>query len=121
MGTNVHVQKGGVGISPLVYHAAVATDGAGKTVTLNPATSKVALDHLNDVAVPIFCAFGRSASDAISNLNIAAAAATTGIRILNTTNARSFIILSVPVNATHLAYATATAANTPSIIVTEGV
>jgi len=95
--------------------AALATgvkEGAGRIrVTNRGATTEA-----------IRVAFGTSSANAESNLNISAAAATTGVYIGSPADGYdSSVMLGVPANATHYAVANAVASDTPAVSVEQGV
>lgn len=120
MGMNINAVKGTTGFAPVTYHAAVTVDGAGKTLALNPGTSKVFVYNDQTAAAGIYVTFGATAAEAVTNLGIDTGVATKGIPIQDVSGSTNFQVLTVPVGAKYLAYATDTAATFSGIIVTEG-
>ena len=115
--------KANVDFTPSSYDADLTMDGTAQSVALATGVTKVYFGNLGATTEAIRVAFGTSALDAEGNLNIAAAAATTGHYIPAAADggANAWQILGVPAQATHYAVANAVAADTQVVTVTQGV
>jgi hypothetical protein len=107
---------------PSTYAADLTMDGTAQSVALATGVTKLYVVNRGATTEAIRVAFGTSASDAEGNLNISAAAATTGyfIPAAADAGAASVITLGVPTTATHFAVANAVAADTQAVAVTQG-
>lgn len=109
--------------TPSVYSTELTMDGTAQSGALSSGTLKVQFVNLGATTEAIRVAFGTSAADAEGNLNISAAAATTGYYIPAATQSPSghIVTLGVPKAATHYAVANAVASDTQTVIVNQGV
>jgi len=115
------------GFKPSQYDAALTMDGTAQSVALATGVKlgagRVYFANQGATTEPVMVAFGTSAANAEANLNIAAAAATTGHYIPAAADAgsQSAQTLGVPALATHYAVANAVAADTQVVTVTQGI
>lgn len=115
------------GFKPSQYDTDLTMDGTAQSVALATGVSlgggRVQFSNLGATTEAIRVAFGTSAANAESNLNIAAAAATTGhyIGAAADVGAQSSQILGVPDLATHYAVANDVAADVQVVSVTQGI
>ena len=121
--TNVVIEGGGVNFTPSSYDADLTMDGTAQTGAIATGATKIQFVNLGATTEAIRVAFGTSASDAGTNLTIAAAAATTGYYIPAEAEGgtQSIVVLGVPTSATHYAVANAVAADTQDVAVNQGV
>ena len=119
---NAHVMDA---FKPSQYDTDLTMDDTGQAVAL---ASGVALGcgriHVaNDGATTesIRVAFGTSSANAIANLNVAAAAATTGYKVRALADSNGEAIIGVPALATYYAICNAVAADRQVVSITQGV
>lgn len=117
------VAKGGIAFTPSSYDADLTMDATGEALALATGVLKVRVVNKGVTTEDLRVAFGTSEADALSNLTIAAGAATTGVYLYaNADSAGDHkITLGVPANATHIAAAPATAGDTQSVSMSQGV
>lgn len=113
----------GARFTPSSYDADLTMDGTAQTGALASGATAVQFGNLGATTEAIRVAFGTDAADAASNLNIAAAAATTGYYIPAATQggANAFVVLGASKLSTHYAVANAVAADTQTVTVTQGI
>ena len=115
------------GFIPSQYDVSLTMNGTAQSVVLaagvKTGLGSIYVANLGATTEAIRVAFGTSAANAESNLNIAAAAATTGHYIPASADAgsQSAQTLGVPALATHYAVANAVAADTQAVSVTQGI
>lgn len=107
---------------PSTYSADLTMDGTAQSGAIATGAKKIQFCNLGATTEAIRVAFGTSASEAEGNLNIAAAAATTGYYIPAAADAgsQSVAVLGVPPSATYYAVANAVAADTQKVTVNQG-
>ena len=117
------ITEGAATFTPSSYDATLTMNGTGQAGALATNAQKVYFGNLGATTEAIRVAFGTSSADAIANLTISAAAATTGFYIPAAADAgaNAFQVLGVPELATHYAVANAVAADTQDVTVTQGV
>ena len=121
---HVAVTSGGA-FTPSDYDTDLTMNGTAQGVVL---ATGVALGqgsvHFNNrgaTTEAVRIAFGTSELDAESNLNISAAAATTGYYLEATADGPGTVVLKVPATSTHYAVGNAVASDTQVVAVTQGV
>lgn len=116
-------EKGHVGFIPSSYDTDLTMDGTAQGVAIATGATKIQFANRGATTEAIRVAFGTSELDAEGNLNIAAAAATTGYYIPAAADggSQSVIVLGIPAAATHYAVANAVAADTQTVSVTQGI
>lgn len=113
--------------TPSSYDADLTMDGTAQTGALATGVKLgqgvVQFCNLGATTEAIRVAFGTSAADAGNNLNIAGSLATTGYYIPAAADAGSaaFVVLGVPLDATHYAVANAVLGDTQTVAVNQGV
>lgn len=107
---------------PSTYATDLTMDGTAQSVAVATGATKLYVVNLGATTEAIRVAFGTSAADAEGNLNIAAAAATTGYYIPAAADAgsASTITLGIPTAATYFAVANDVAADTQGVAITQG-
>lgn len=107
---------------PSSYDADLTMDGTAQSVAIATGAARLRITNRGATTEAIRVAFGTSAANAESNLNIAAAAATTGVYIgAAVDNYPASILLGIPANATHFAVANAVASDTQVVSIEQGV
>ncbi len=109
------------GFSPSQYDADLTMDGTAQSVALATGVGKVKVVNRGATTEAIRFAFGTSALNAESNLNIAAAEATTGDYIPSIADGEPADPYKVPALATHYAVANAVALDVQVVSITQGV
>ena len=113
--------------TPSSYDTDLTMDGTAQGVALASGVKlgvgKVQFANRGATTKAIRVAFGTSELDAEGNLNIAAAAATTGYYIPAAAEGgpQSVVVFGVPALATHYAVANAVASDTQVVSVTQGI
>jgi hypothetical protein len=113
------------GFKPSQYDADLTMNGTAQAVALASGVSlgdgRIHVVNRGATTEAIRVAFGTSAANAQANLNISAAAATTGYYIPAIADGIGEAVLGVPALATHYAVANAVAADTQVVSITQGV
>ena len=111
--------------TPSQYDAKLTMDGTAQSVALATAATKVFVVNTGATTEDLLFAFGTSAANAESNLNMttdgAPESATTGHYIPSPADSYGSVVLGVPSDATHYAVANATDSDTQVVWVTQGV
>jgi len=100
--------------------AAVAMDGTGTSVAIASGVSRVFVRNRGATTEGILFAWGTSGANAITNLTITAAAATTGFYIPSPADGDGTALLGVPDGMTHYAVCNDTASDTQVVSVSQG-
>lgn len=113
------------GFAPSAYDTDLTMDGTAQSVALATGVKlgagRIRVTNRGATTEAIRVTFGTSGANAESNLNIAAAAATTGVYVGAAADFHNpVVILGVPVLATHYAVANAVAADTQVVSVEQG-
>lgn len=127
------VQKGGwdyfaeegnhVVFVPSTYSADLTMDATGESLALATGVTKVYVVNQGVTTEDLRVAFGTSAADAITNLAIAAGAATTGYYLPSNVDipGAGIVTLGVPSGANYIACAPGTAGDTQAVSIVQGV
>ena len=107
---------------PSQYDADLTMDGTGQAVALASGATRIHVVNRGATTEAIRVAFGTSSANAIANLTVAAAAATTGFYMTAAAdNSHGAVaVIGVPASATHYAVANAVAADTQVVSITQG-
>lgn len=113
-----------MGFTPSAYDTDLTMEGTAQSVALATGVTRIRITNRGASTEAVRVAFGTSALDAESNLNIAGALATTGVflpAVVSTTDQSGIVhILGVPALATHYAVANAVVDDTPIVSVEQG-
>jgi hypothetical protein len=121
------VVKNGIRFIISSYDADLTMDATGEALALATGVKlgagAVQIANRGATTEGIRVAFGTSESDALSNLNMTGNAATTGYYMPAAADggSQSVVVLGVPALATHVAAGPATAGDTQSVSVSQGI
>ena len=123
------IRTGGGGIAeaatftPGTYSADLTMDADGESLALADGTKKVYIVNQGATTEDLRVAFGTDAADAITNLAIAAGAATTGYYLPSNADVAGagIVTLGVPSGANYIACAPGTAGDTQAVSIVQGV
>lgn len=108
--------------TPSSYEADLTMDGTAQSVALASGVGVLRVTNRGVTTEAIRIAFGTSAVNAEANLNIAAAAATTGVYIGAAADSFSpTVMLGVPKNGRYYAVANDVASDTQAVSVEQGI
>lgn len=106
---------------PSSYDTDLTMDGTAQSVALASGVTKLHVGNKGATTEAVRVAFGTSAANAEANLNISAAAATTGVYIPAIVDGGVHPPIGIPANATHYAVANDVAADTQVVALTQGI
>lgn len=110
-------------MTPGTYSADLTMDADGESLALADGTKKVYIVNQGVTTEDLRVAFGTTAADAITNLAIVAAAATTGYYLPSNVDVPNagIVTLGVPSGANFIACAPGTAGDTQAVSIVQGV